>query len=152
MTCPDLADLTETTTAVVHGVVPMAEIADFFDRAFSELANVLEGQGITPTGPAFARYARPPGETAELEVGFPVQGSVSPEGGVRQSALPAGRVARLVHAGGYDQLGETWGRLEAWMAEQGLTPGADMWEIYATEPNPELDPADLRTELFWTVR
>ena len=151
-TDPDLSYLTETTTAVVNGVVPMAEIADFFDRSFSELAKVLDGQGVTPTGPAFARYAGPPGETADVEVGFPVQDLVSPEGGVQQSSLPAGRVARLVHAGGYDQLGDTWGRLEAWMAEQGLTPGADLWESYVTEPNPEMDPADLRTELFWTVQ
>ena len=48
-------------------------------------------------------------------------------------------------------MGEAWGRLGAWIAEQGLTPGADLWEVYVTEPNPEMDPADLRTELFWTV-
>lgn len=152
MTDADLVNLTETTTAVIHGVVPMAEIADFFDSSFSELANVLDGQGIAPTGPAFARYAGPPRETADLEVGFPIQGSMSPEGQVHPSSLPAGRVARLVHAGGYDQLGAAWNRLGAWIVEQGLTLGADLWEIYVTEPNPEMDPADLRTELFWTVQ
>jgi effector-binding domain-containing protein len=151
VTDPELTDLTETTTAVIHGVVPMEEIADFFDRSFSELVNVLDGQGIARTGPAFARYAGPPGETADLEVGFPVLGSVSPDGQVHPSSLPAGRVARVVHVGGYDQLGETWGRLAAWMVEQGLTPGADLWEVYVTEPSPEMDPADLYTDLFWTV-
>jgi effector-binding domain-containing protein len=151
MTEPDLADVTETTTAVIQGVVPMAEIAGFFDRSFSELATVLAEQGIAPTGPAFARYAGPPGETADLEVGFPVDRTVTQAGGVHSSSLPAGRVARVVHAGGYDQLGETWGLLSAWIAEQGHTPGADLWEVYVTEPNPDMDPADLRTELFWTV-
>lgn len=152
VTEPELIDRTETATAVIHGVVPMAEIADFFDSSFSELANVFARQGVAPTGPAFARYAGPPGETADLDVGFPVQGSVSPEGKVHPGSLPAGRVARLIHAGAYDQLGETWGRLGSWIVEQGLTPGADLWEVYVTEPNPEMDPADLRTELFWTVR
>jgi effector-binding domain-containing protein len=151
MTEPDLANLHETMTAVIHGVVPMAEIADFFDRSFSELATVLEGQGMAPTGPAFARYAGPPGETADLEVGFPVHEPVMPEGEVHPSSLPAGRVARLLHAGGYGELSESWGRLGAWIADQGLTPGADLWEVYVTEPNPDMDPADLRTELFWTV-
>ena len=152
MTEPELADLNEITTAMIHGVVPMAEIADFFDRSFSELATVLDRQGIAPTGPAFARYAGPPGETADLEVGFPVSGSVTPEGQVCPSRLPAGPVARLVHAGGYDRLGESWGRLGSWIAEQGLTPGADLWEVYVTEPRPDMDPADLRTELFWALR
>ena len=57
----------------------------------------------------------------------------------------------MVHAGGYDQLGETWGRLGAWIAERGLTAGADLWEVYVTEPKPDMDPGELRTELFWTV-
>ena len=148
---PELADLTEISTAVIHGVVPMAEIAGFFDRSFSELAIVLDRQGIAPTGPAFARYAGPPGETVDLEVGFPVRDSVAPEGQVCPSCLPAGAVARLVHAGGYDQLGESWGRLGAWITEQGLAPGADLWEVYLTEPRPDMDPADLRTELCWAV-
>lgn len=152
LTEPELTDLAETTTAVVHGVVPMAEMPSFFDRAFSELGGVLTRQGVAPTGAAFARYAGPPGDTADVEVGFPVGSEVSPDGQVRSSSLPAGRVARLIHVGGYEQLAETWGRLGAWIADQGLTPGTDLWEIYLTEPNPDMDPADLRTELVWTLR
>ena len=148
---PELADTAETTTAVIHRVVPMAEITDFFDRSFTELATVLARQGITPAGPAFARYAGPPDDTADIEVGFPLHDPVEPEGNVERSSLPAGRVARVVHAGGYDQLGETWGRLGAWIAERGLTAGADLWEVYVTEPNPDMDPGELRTELYWTV-
>ena len=149
---PELTDGAEVTTAVIHGVVPMTEIADFFDRSFSALATVLGEQGIVPAGAAFARYFGPPAQTADLEVGFPTERSVSPTGEVRSSALPGGRLARLVHAGGYDMLGEAWARLGAWIVEQGLTPGDDLWEVYVTEPNPEMDPADLRTELYWVVR
>ncbi len=152
MTHPEMTDLDESTTATIHEVVPMAEIGDFFDRSFSELAAVLERQGITPAGPAFACYAKPPGETADVEVGFPVEHTVEAEGNVRPSSLPAGRTASLVHVGGYEQLGESWGRLGAWIAEQDLTPGSVLWEIYATEPSPDMDPADLRTELFWTIQ
>lgn len=152
MTEPELVTLDATTTAVIPGAVPMAEITDFFDRSFTELATVLDQQGIVPTGPPFAKYAGPPGETVELEVGIPVQGPVTPEGQVRPNSLPAGRVARLVHAGSYDELGESWGRLGAWISAQGLTPGSDLWEVYLTEPKPDMDPADLRTELIWTVQ
>ena len=75
-----------------------------------------------------------------------------PQGGVHPGVLPAGRVAHVVHAGSYDRLGETWGLLGAWIAEQGLTPGAELWEVYMTEPTPDMDPSALRTELFWTVQ
>lgn len=149
---PELVTLDETAAAVIHAVVPMAELVDFFDRAFAELMAVLGAQGVIPSGPPFARYAGPPEETVDLEVGFPLHGAVAPDGQVRPGSLPGGRVAHLVHLGAYDQLGESWGRLNAWMVEQGLTPGADLWEVYVTEPTADMDPADLRTELFWTVR
>lgn len=152
VTRPELIEVAETTTAVIRAVVPMAELPGFFDRSFTELAATLAEQGVTPTGAAFARYFGPPGEQADLEVGFPTDRPVTPAGDVHPGSLAAGRVARLVHTGGYDTLGESWGRLGAWMAEQGLTPGDDLWEVYVTEPNPEMDPADLRTELNWSVQ
>ena len=43
-------------------------------------------------------------------------------------------------------------RLAAWMGEQGLTPGPVLWEVYVTEPSPDMDPADLRSELNWLLR
>jgi effector-binding domain-containing protein len=60
-------------------------------------------------------------------------------------------VARLVHQGGYDQLGAAWDRLRSWIDGQGLTPGRELWEVYVTEPSPDIDPATLRTELNWTI-
>jgi len=65
--------------------------------------------------------------------------------------LPAGRVARLVHQGGYDQLGASWGRLRSWIDAHGVNPGRDLWEVYVTEPSPHIDPAALRTELNWSI-
>jgi effector-binding domain-containing protein len=147
-TTPELTTLPEAATAVVRGVVPTSELPSFFDRAFSALGAVMAGLGTTPSGPAFAYYPRPPEATCELEVGFPVDGPVAPSGDVVPSRLPGGRVARAVHQGGYDGLGETWGRLQEWVAERGLTPAAGFWEVYLTEPTPDGDPADNRTALY----
>ena len=102
-------------------------------------------------GPAFALYHGTPGAVADLEVGFPTTGNVEAEGDVVAGALPGGRVARLVHEGSFDQLGSSWQRLADWIAAQGLHPGTELWEVYVTEPSPDMDPADLRTELNWPV-
>jgi hypothetical protein len=64
LTDPELVDQTATTTAAIHGTVPVTDLVSFFDRSLAELAAVLDEQGITPTGPAFARYAGPPCEIA----------------------------------------------------------------------------------------
>ena len=148
---PVLVEVAEVPTAVIRGVVPMTEMASFFDSTFTRLPAVVAGQGVEITGPAFALYHGAPGATADLEAGFPTAGEVETDGDVMASRLPGGRVARLVHEGSFDQLGSSWGRLGAWIAAEGLAPGADLWEVYVTEPSPDMDPADLRTELNWTI-
>ena len=148
---PALADAEEITTAVIRGVVDMGELAAFFDASFSRLAPAITAQGVAIVGPAFALYHGPPGAVADLEVGFPTAGTVEADGDMVASRLPGGRVAALVHEGSFDQLGSSWQRLAAWIAAADLRPGDDVWEVYVTEPSPDMDPADLRTELHWPV-
>jgi effector-binding domain-containing protein len=148
---PTLVDVEAATTAVIGAVVPRQELVNFFDRSFSSVAAVLSDQDLAIQSPAFARFHRPPAEDVDLEVGFVTASPVRPVGEVRTGSLPRGRVARLVHEGGYDQLGESWGRLGSWIGAQGLTPGRALWEVYVTEPSPEMDPAALRTELNWSI-
>jgi effector-binding domain-containing protein len=136
---------------VVRGTVAAEEITDFFDRSFSVLAEAIAAQGVAPTGPAFGLYRGIPDATIDVAVGFPTNRAIEPDGSAEAGELPGGRVARVLHAGGFDGLGEAWQRLGGWIAEQGLTPSETYWEVYLTEPSPDMDPADLRTELNWPV-
>ncbi len=148
---PELVHGEPVTTAVVRRVVPVGELREFFDVSFRGIAGTTAEQGVQVVGPAFALFHGPYGETVDLEVGFPVAGSVRADGDVVGSALPTGRVARVTHVGGFDGLGDSWARLEAWLGERGLSPSAERWESYVTQPSPDMDPADLRTELNWPV-
>jgi effector-binding domain-containing protein len=148
---PELVELAPTTTAVVRGVVPLSGLRDFFDASFGALGRTLAAQHIAVAGPAFGLYHGAPGEELDLEVGFVTGRAVRPEAGVVVGALPGGRVARLTHHGAFDGLGASWARLAAWMAAQGLSGGPDRWETYVTQPSPDMDPRDLRTELNWPV-
>jgi effector-binding domain-containing protein len=148
---PVLATTKQQTTAVIHGTVPVTELAAFFDRSFGRIGDVLREQDATITGAAFARYHGPVTQEANLEVGFATAEPIEPVGDVVVGSLPEGRVARLVHHGSYDTLGSSWGQLQAWMQQQGFAPGDAMWELYVTEPSPEMDPADLLTELNWLI-
>ena len=148
---PEVVTLEPTTAAVVRGTVTPEEITDFFDRSFAVLWEAVAAQGVSPTGPAFGLYRGVPDETIDLAVGFPTDRPIEQDGSAEAGELPGGRVARVVHAGGFDGLGEAWQRLGAWIAEQGLTPSETYWEVYITEPSPDMDPADLRTELNWPV-
>ncbi|MFJ6104267.1 GyrI-like domain-containing protein [Streptomyces sp. NPDC092359] len=148
---PQVVRREPVTTAVVRGHVPFAELRDFFDSAFGTLGRVLREQGVTPLGAAFALHHGTSGEKADLEVGFPTDRAVREEAGVVAATLPGGRVARLTHHGAFDGLGASWERLGTWMRDRGLARGEDRWEEYTTQPSPDMDPRDLRTELHWTI-
>jgi effector-binding domain-containing protein len=148
---PELVDVESRTTAVIGDAIAADELVAFFDRSFSTIANVVSGQGIAVKSPAFALYHGPPAETVDLEVGFVTDRHVQPDGEVRPGSLPTGRVARLVHQGGYDRLRDSWERLRSWTDAQGLVRGGALWEVYVTEPSPDMDPATLVTELNWLL-
>lgn len=148
---PEIVNRPLTLTAVSRGTVRMEELREFFDRAFTEVAAVLDDQGIRPTSAAFGRYYGQPSDTITLEVGFGTGNAVVPKGEVFAGELPEGPAARAVYTGPYDGLGEAWARLGEWIREQGLTPGDTLWEEYVTEPTPDTDPATLRTDLYWTL-
>lgn len=148
---PELVEIDQQTTAVIRGEVATKELAGFFDRSFKRLNEVISGQGVDIVSPAFGLYHRQPGETADLEVGFATGSAVHPDGEVEAGTLPGGRVARVVHAGSFDDLGASWERLASWIEDQDLAPGQSFWEVYLTEPSPDMDPTELRTELNWPV-
>jgi effector-binding domain-containing protein len=149
---PAVVPVEAVPTAVVRAEVPADGLPALFDAAFSRLPPALAEQGVRPVGAAFALYHRPPSATVAVEVGFAVDREVRPDGDVGPGVLPGGRVARMVHAGGFDGLAGAWQRLSAWAQEQGLTPAGAFWEVYLTRPSPDMDPAELRTELDLLLR
>ena len=144
---PELITVPAITTAVVRGQVTPDGLRNFFDTSFSTLAETLATQGISITGPAFGLYRDSSDDIVDLEIGYPTENEVSPDGDVTPGSLPAGRVARVVHRGNFDGLEASWRQLRAWLDEQGLKPRPMWWEVYVTEPSPDMDPDELRTEL-----
>ncbi len=151
MTTFEIDEVPSQHAAVVRGHVRVDELPDFFGRAFGAVMETLIGQGIDAAGPPIAYYPAMPDEMFDVEAGFPTAGAVEPVGDVVPLVLPHGRVARGVHIGPYDTLTETYDELFAWLAEQGESPGEQMWESYLSDPSAESDPAAWRTEVVWLL-
>lgn len=153
-------------TAVVRADdVPMATIAGLFDAVFGTAFPAAFARGLTPAGPAFALYTRltdGADAVADVEIGFPLDGPLLAQidaelvevDGLRvvASVLPAADVAVTSHLGGFDGLGRAWGEFLGEIGAMGWAPGVPFWEAYVTEPSPDMDPADLRTDLYCVVR
>ena len=149
------AEAVEVPTAVVKKKdFPMYEMSSLMDGTFSHLAEALAEVGIAPIGPAVALHHRMPVDTADLEVGFPIDKPLTetltlPSGyEVVGSVLPGGRVGVVSHVGSYGGLAETWGAFTEDIGLSGEQMMYPFWEMYVTVPTPEVDPSTLRTDLF----
>ncbi|MUL41730.1 AraC family transcriptional regulator [Streptomonospora sp. PA3] len=149
---PRIVSAQPAATAVIRGTVEMADLESFFDHSFTTLPQAIAAQGANITGPAFGLYHGEVADPVDIEVGFPIDRQVEPQGDVVPSTLPAGRVARMTHAGAFDGLSVSWERLSTWVDEQGLVPAGFLWEVYVTEPSPDMNPDDLRVELNVPLR
>lgn len=152
------------TVVVRADEVPMATIAGLFDAVFGKAFPAAFAQGLKPAGPAFALYTRltdGADPVADVEIGFPLDGPLIEQlddepvevDGMRvvASVLPAADVAVTTHLGAFDGLGAAWGEFLGEIGAMGWAPGTPFWETYVTEPSPDMDPADLRTDLYCVV-
>ncbi|MEU7766703.1 GyrI-like domain-containing protein [Nocardia sp. NPDC049190] len=148
---PKLTSIDPAATAAIRDVVPLVGLRDFFDASFGALVEMITAQRLEISSPAFGLYRGSAGDLIDIEVGFAVNRAVEPTGDVIAGSLPGGQVARLIHVGGFEGLGSAWDQLHSWIESQGLTAGEKRWEVYITEPSPEMDPRELRTELHWPI-
>ncbi len=102
-------------------------------------------------GQPFTRYQSMGPGLLSIEVGMPLAADATGNGEVESGVLAAGPAAVAVHAGPYDQLGETYAAVERWIEAQGAQPGGAPWESYVTDPADHPDPADWRTEVCWPL-
>ena len=149
-------------TVVVRGPEqPVADLPAFMDTSFRALGAAM-GRGVfAPAGPAFSLcrgiLGGGLGETADLEVGHPVDvplaAAVEVDGvRVEPSSLPAARLAVAKHTGPYELLPEAWGAFLDALRADGHEPEDPCWEAYDTEPGPDVDPQTLVTGLAVPVR
>lgn len=136
---------------VRHLGVRAEQLAGLFDAGYRALA----ASGAVIDGPAFAVYRGDPSATFDLDIGFPVDEPLGEpvlvgDLTVQASELPGGELLGLTHVGPYDALPQSWERLVGAAAERALEPSG-FFEVYVTEPSPDIDPTILRTDLFLVV-
>lgn len=151
ITLPELTTTPQQATAAIHLVIPGKDMGRYMDPAIQEIINLITEQGVSITGPMFSYHHRRPSDTFDFEIGFPVSNAVKEEGRVKNSTLPAVKVARAVYQGPYEHLGEAWGELEGWVRERKLSGSGHFYECYLNNPDDVNDPKDYRTELNWVI-
>ena len=144
---PRVVEIPAQLTAVIHLVVPAAEIRQVMGPGLSEVLAAVAAQGLPAAGAWFTHHLRRPAETFDFEVGIPVTGTIVPTGRVRPALLPAARAACTTYVGGYEGLADAWSAFEAWILARGHQPATELWEHYALGPESGQPAEAWRTEL-----
>ena len=128
--------------------LPVTELAPFYAEVFPKVMGWLAQKGIQPASMPISVWCDMDMETgvADCHAGCFVSQEVEVEGEFSTGETTGGDVLKLVHTGGYDTMGQSWGRVYARAKELGRAPGAG-FEIYVDDPG-QVDAAQLRTEIY----
>jgi len=88
---------------------------------------------------------------ADLEVCFPVATDFESTERIECEELPAHEMATLIHKGPYDTLGESYGKILAWINENGYQIIDWSREVYLSDPE-QVSPEEYITEIQFPVR
>jgi AraC family transcriptional regulator len=123
-------------------------------EAFSKLGELAGPAGLFgPGAKMIGVYYDDPDSTPESdlrsEAGITVPEHAALPPGLVEVRIPAGRMARTTHIGGYEGLSETWARLTGeWLEQSGQRIGDGVsYEIYLNTPM-DAPKEKLRTELY----
>jgi effector-binding domain-containing protein len=148
---------TEQPAAVRSATLSIADLQAWIGPTYDMVARFLIAHGSYPTGRPFARYHQVGEARFRVEAGFPVPApidgdgidgeGIDGDGEVQPLTLPGGRVATTVHVGPYDAMEPAYRSVAGWITAHHGTADGDPWEVYASDPGAEPDPAKWRTQI-----
>jgi len=159
---PKVEALPETHYVAVRTRVSEAQLSKVIPASIGQVSAWLGARGAHPSGPPFVRYVvvdMP--RHLDIEVGFPVLGSMIASGPIRAGAFPAGRYVTYTYTGSYDGLSRAnataldWARKNRISLDQKPSKEGVVWagrlEYYLTDPSKEPDPKKFKTKILFRV-
>lgn len=134
------------SVASVRDNVPIQGIGQLFGEVFGHLGQ----HKVSPAGPPIGVYYDEEfhEEETDVEIAVPVAGSVPESDRVKERQLPAvEEMACLVHQGGYETIGGTYGQLMKWIEANGYRLAGPTREVYLQGPESGDDTSTYVTEI-----
>lgn len=140
-----------TITALSHRVETTYDgIFTDIPEGFGQVMGRLSDQNIDPAGAPFTLFYQAPDRDSMGDIAMCVP--VSPELDLADLAemsveVPEGPAASIIHRGSYENMGESYATVSAWIHERGHTICGPTREVYLNSPA-EVTEADLLTEIL----
>ncbi|MBO6260337.1 MAG: MerR family transcriptional regulator [Lachnospiraceae bacterium] len=140
----------ERYAATVHMIVPHYEDEGLAWSMMGECRDKL-----VPADPCYAVAEFLDGEykeeNVEIVVSMAVKGKYEDTEHVKFKTIPAVKVASCIIKGSYDQMGDAYATLVAWIKENGYRMNGPMFNIYHVSPAQTQNPDEYVTEACFPV-
>ncbi len=130
-------------------------IFDDIPAGFGKVMTLLGDVGVDPIGIPFTRYFQAPDAESEGDIAMCVpiavgDFDVADHEGMDIVQIPETVTASVVHRGSYDDMGESYATVAAWVHEQGLDVVGPAREVYLNSPA-EVTEDELLTEIHFPL-
>jgi effector-binding domain-containing protein len=137
-------------TAGCTATVRPERVSDWLLVTYAAIQEYLSVRGVTPDRPS------PDGPLEDghvtIEAGYPVGETISGDGRIRPSSLPRCSAATAVHYGSLESVGDAYGEVGDWLADNGYVEDGSAWEAYLTDPAEHPEPDTWHTEVVVPYR
>jgi len=127
--------------------------AQLYEDTYGALSKAIGGMDKM-SGMPFAIAHNYNGEDSvmDLELALPVASEMKVPAGINCSQVPAGRAAKYVYRGAYENIGSAWGKFISAIEKDGLTSRWSGYEVYANDPTMVSSPSEIETWLIQPIQ
>ena len=135
----------------IRARISIVGLPKLLGESYGRIAGYLAELGVHPTGAPFAAYYNMDMQDLDVEVGFPVAGSVPGKDDIQASQVPGGKLAFALHTGPYGDIGPAYDALTRFVREQDCEPTGVSYEFYLNDPQ-ETSPESLQTQIVFPLK
>jgi len=150
----EIIEIEPQTILYIESVSSQApdDIEQALADAYGEITSFIAEHGLQVSAQpmAISRSWNESGYSFDAAIPIAAAG-VEPAGNVKIGESPAGKVLRVVHRGGYDQMMPTYEKISAYMGAHGLEDSGVSWEQYISDPG-NTRTEDLITHIYFLLK
>jgi len=146
----------QTVEPFAYFCLPVKGTYAQIQEVIGKLMLEMQAQNAMPTGALIGVFYNSPEDVEsaglEWEVGFPAAPRQAIQPPLVLKEWRHAEVAVAMHKGPYGEVGKTITKIMDWMAANGYAPSGPMLERYLDMNPAEMNPQDLRTEVWFPCR
>jgi effector-binding domain-containing protein len=147
----ELVDQAAQPTLSIRTTTSIKELPQELGKAYGAIGQYMGELGEQPAGAPYAAYFTFSMESMDIEIGFPVGGSLPGKGEIQSGEIPAGKIAQTIYTGPYNKIEPAYNALTAFVEQQGYEATGVAYEYYLNDPG-EVAPEELLTQIVFRLK